>query len=160
MDWTVGANVTIGERHHGDPEGYPHHLALRRGMPVIVDDRDAPCTKMIAVLTFYNPGTQCWRARYLATYTKSITCHADGEFGYPTPLAVFGKRILIHEDNSYSTEDTDWPCSARYKSGNPRGWFDDKTIRQEARLPVLEFLKTHGLATWTPLQEWDAAQAS
>jgi hypothetical protein len=129
-------------------------------MPVIVDDCDAPCTRMISVLTFFNHATGCWRARYLATYTRAAICHSDGQFGYPTPLAAFGKRILIHEGDSYSVEDNGLICSARYKSGLTRGWFDDKSVRQAARPAVLEFLKTHGLAAWMPGDDLDEAKAS
>lgn len=63
---------------------------LKRGTPVIINDADAPETRLVAVLKHFNSTKGVWYAEYLSTYPRLKLCYTDRR---PTPLSEFGVKL-------------------------------------------------------------------
>ena len=101
----------------------PVSRMLKKGTPVIINDADAPCARLIAVLTRYDDEAGTWFAKYLSTSTNMKVCATS--LGLPTPISDFGLRIEIDEANGrYCCVPTGEPCRAVYRDGAPRKWQD------------------------------------
>lgn len=91
---------------------------LRIGVPVIINDCDAPEARMVAVLCRFDARIGLWHARYLSTYTLNGKCS-----GYrPTPLCDFGVALDV-QGAGYRCRRTG-SSRATYPDGMPRDWQD------------------------------------
>lgn len=98
---------------------------LRIGVPVIINDCDAPEARLVAVLTRYDAKEGIWHAEYLSTYPHMRNCYTDRR---PTPISEFGMR-LEWDGRSYRCVPTGGPCIAKYHDGVPRNWQDRQPNR-------------------------------
>lgn len=94
---------------------------LKRGQAVIMNDVDAPETRLVAVLTHYDAKTGTWFARYLSTYPHRVKCASCS--WTPTPIETFGVR-LERDGFQFRCVPTGEPSRAKYEDGVPRSWQD------------------------------------
>ncbi len=90
-------------------------LILPKGCPVIVDEVDAAQSINITVINAIYEGS------YICTYLSDRTNVKNGVTRHPTPLFLFGKGLVINENQTVSVVDTDYN-KATYKDGEQRRW--------------------------------------
>lgn len=93
---------------------------LVKGMPVIINDFDAPQSRMVAVLTGFDAQKGIWFARYLSRFTNMARC--AGEQKYVTALSDFGVRLEVND--SFYRCVVVGPSIATYCDGIERKWQD------------------------------------
>lgn len=114
---------------------------LRIGVPVIINDCDAPEARMVAVLARFDARQGLWHARYLSTFPHNAKCS-----GYrPTPLCDFG--VAIEVDGAGFRCTRTGISRATYPDGAPRDW-QDRTGREwwTARPGVADLILMGGRA--------------
>jgi hypothetical protein len=96
---------------------------LNPGTPVIINDFDRPCTRLVAIVTEVKDGIVT--AKYLAKDTSILECSAP--IGKVTPLHAFGKRLDVDNDAGLA-----WVNDigvnqnrATYSDGRPRRWQEE-----------------------------------
>lgn len=113
-------------------------MNLKRGVPVIMNDVDAPEARLVAVLTSYDDARGVWHARYLSTFPHRARCSSHS--WTPTPIAAFGVRLEL-DGFRFRCVPTGEPCRATYDDGKPRSWQDRAPERwQQIRVKAAAFL--------------------
>lgn len=106
---------------------------LRRGMPVILMDCEAPEARMVAVLTRYDDELGRWYATYLSTFPFMARCFTSS--WTPTPISDFGIRIEVDGDQ-FRCVPTGEPSRATYKDGRLRQWQDRQGVHWRPMRPL------------------------
>jgi hypothetical protein len=123
---------------------------LRPGLPVIIDEFDAPQAQTIAILTEQNAESGAWYARYLSTKVRMEMCWASpGPHSCITPIADFGMKLEWLDDHTYKVSPTGLDSVASYHDGKPRKW-ESHGATQTAKPEAAELARKFNEAAHKP----------
>lgn len=97
---------------------------MKIGTPVIINDTDRPCTRLIAIVDEVRANGVI-HARYLTTGTKSHDCYAIAD--QVTPVSVFG--VVLTVDGALAWTHPQEPSRATYRDKKPRLWQEELPAR-------------------------------
>lgn len=106
------------------------------GSPVIINHCDAPCTKLVAIVSKIDGGRV--NAFYLAKDTNMPECYTSSPLEV-THLFDFGVRISI-QGESFEIYQLDRSI-AKYRDGKPRRWQGGPDIRKTRKRALALYLK-------------------
>ena len=117
------------------------------GMPVILNDMDRPCTRLVAIVkSIEQPNTVSSgivHARYLTTNTMMKDC--SSLLAHTTPLEAFGVELVIVGSQVYGH--IIGPSQATYRNGKPREWQPEHCEIHDIDPHAFELMRAAGYLT-------------
>lgn len=111
---------------------------LAIGMPVIINNVDRPCTRLVAVITNIDNDTGIVHAEYLCKETLMAQCSSQAY--RVTPLSEFGVTLIIEKGEMKC--DPVKKSTAMYPDGGHRKWQEEEYgKRHKVRPDVVSLLK-------------------